>query len=144
MLEALLPSWLTLLTFGGHLRTSPLGHLCRLLDRQLAFLRASDHRQGGGSLHTRYEFVTLSRQSCVIMACSVEKTYALIFGERSVEGIVDFPKTITYRKTSGQLNRVFSGDAFFTSQLLSCLYSNNTLFSNSTSENFGTLKVVIP
>ncbi|DAA21477.1 TPA: Cfh protein-like [Bos taurus] len=31
---------------------------------------------------------------------SVERTYALIFGERSVEGVVDVPKTITYRKTS--------------------------------------------
>ena len=48
---------------------------------------------------------------------SVERTYALIFGERSVEGVVDVPKTITYRKTSGQLNRVFSGDASLTLQL---------------------------
>ena len=55
-------------------------------------------------------------------AHSVERTYALIFGERSVEGVVDFPKTVKYRKTSGQLNRVFSGDASFTPQLpLSCL-----------------------
>lgn len=32
---------------------------------------------------------------------------------REVEGVVDFPKTITYRKTSGQLNTVFSGAASF-------------------------------
>ena len=77
-------------------------------------------------------------------AHSVERTYALIFGERSVEGVVNFHKTITHRKMSDQLNRVFSGDASFTPQLLSCLYSNNTLFSNSTSEIFGILKLVIP
>ena len=45
-----------------------------------------------------------------------------MFEERSVEGVVDFPKTIKYRKTSGQLNKVFSGAASFTPQLpLSCL-----------------------
>ena len=35
-LEALLPSWLALLAFGGGLSTCPRGHLGRLLERLLS------------------------------------------------------------------------------------------------------------
>lgn len=92
-LEALLPSWLTLTRNLGRPQHLTTWSACAGTRETSASSRIDDSRTGGGS-HNRYGLSHCHVSNVAIMRngslspASVERTKALIFGERSVEALL--------------------------------------------------------